>query len=71
MIELTRFGGGKFVVNCELIETVEATPDTVVTMTNGHRYVVKEPPEDIIEKVVRFKRRLWSPPGIGGGSGGA
>lgn len=59
MIELTRFGGGRFVLNSDLIEAVEANPDTVVTMVNGHRYVVKETPEDIIGKVVEFKRRVF------------
>ncbi|MCX7828452.1 MAG: flagellar FlbD family protein [Thermanaerothrix sp.] len=59
MIELTRFGGGRFVLNSDLIEAVEANPDTVVTMSNGRRYVVKETPEDIIDKVVEFKRRVF------------
>lgn len=46
-------------LNSDLIEAVEANPDTVVTMVNGHRYVVKETPGDIIEKVVEFKRRVF------------
>lgn len=58
MIELTRFGGGRFVLNTDLIEAVEANPDTVITMSNGRRYVVKETPQDIIDKVVEFKRRV-------------
>jgi len=39
MIELTRLNGEAFVLNAELIETIVASPDTVVTLVNGHRYV--------------------------------
>jgi len=50
MIELTRLNGEAFVLNAELIETIAASPDTVITLVNGHRYVVKESVNTVTEK---------------------
>lgn len=61
MIKITRFNGEEFVVNCDMIETVEETPDTVITLTNGHKFLARENVDEIIEKVVKFKRKLYSP----------
>lgn len=61
MIELTRLNGKTFVINSDLIETVEETPDTVVTLTVGSKYVVQESKEDIINKVIEFRRRIMLP----------
>jgi len=61
MIELTRLNNMSVVVNSELIQCIEETPDTVITLTNGYKYVVKEKPSDIIEKVVTFRRKITSP----------
>lgn len=58
MIEVTRLRGAKFVINADLIETIETTPDTVITLVNGHRYVVEESAEKIIESVLNYKRRI-------------
>lgn len=58
MIKLTRFNGTQFILNCELIETIEETPDTVVTTINGKKYVVKDNIEGIIEKVVEYKNKI-------------
>uniref|UniRef100_A0A7C2WR91 Flagellar protein FlbD n=1 Tax=Thermorudis sp. TaxID=1969470 RepID=A0A7C2WR91_9BACT len=54
MIELTRFDGSKFVLNALLIETIEAHPDTVITLTTGKHYVVREPVEHIVARVIAF-----------------
>lgn len=51
MIELTRLNGSTFMMNSDLIETVEATPDTVITLMNGHKYLVKESPEEIRKQI--------------------
>lgn len=61
MVELTRLNGTSFVVNSDLIETIEQTPDTVVTLTVGTKYVVKEDKQQIIDKVVEFRRRIMQP----------
>lgn len=56
MIKLTRIDGTVFYLNPDLIEVVEASHDTHVTLTNGHRYVCAEPPETIVERVAEFRR---------------
>jgi len=58
MIEVTRLNNKSFIVNCEWIETVEATPDTVITLTNGKKFVVAESVEDVIRKVVEYKQKI-------------
>lgn len=55
MIIVTRLNGTEIVVNADLIETIEATPDTVVTLVDGTRYLVEEPPATIIERVMGFR----------------
>lgn len=57
MIKLTRLNGNEFVVNCDLIENVEATPDTIVSLNTNQRYVVREGVDEVIERVAEFKRR--------------
>jgi flagellar protein FlbD len=61
MICLTRLDGTRLVVNSALIEIVEAKPDTIVTLTNGKKLVVREEPEVIIEKVIQFKKSVSDP----------
>lgn len=56
MVKLTRLNNTILVVNGELIEFIEATPDTIVTLTTGRKVVVRETVEDVIEKVVAYKR---------------
>lgn len=58
MIRVSRLDGKEFVINALLIETVEAVPDTVITLTNGHKYVVRESVDDVIEQVAAFHRRI-------------
>ncbi len=59
MIEVTRFNKKTFILNCEWIESVEATPDTVITLTNGKKYVVTEKVDEIIQKVVEYKQKVF------------
>lgn len=58
MIKLTRLNGSEFVINCDHIEVIEATPDTVITLTNEHKWVVRESPDEVIARTVAFKRRI-------------
>jgi flagellar protein FlbD len=59
VIELHRIhGNGAFLVNADLIETVEACPDTIVTLVNKRRYVVEDSIQDVIDKVVAFRARI-------------
>ena len=58
MIRLTRLNHEPLVLNSDLIEHVEATPDTIISLTNGQKFVVLEPAETIIERVVAFRRDI-------------
>lgn len=58
MIEVTRLNGSIFFINPDLILSMEATPDTVITLTTGEKLVVKDTPEQIIDRFVNFKRRI-------------
>ncbi len=60
MIELTKLNKKKFVLNCELIESVEATPDTVITLRNGKLYIVTESPREVVDLTIAYKRGLFS-----------
>jgi flagellar protein FlbD len=55
MIIVTRLHGTSVAVNCDLIERVEATPDTVLTLVDGSRYVVRESVAEIIDKIRSFR----------------
>ena len=58
MIQLTRLNSQAFALNTDLIERIEETPDTVLTLIDGTRYVVKEPVDDVIERVISFRARV-------------
>lgn len=59
MISVTRLNGKMFYVNSDLIEFMEETPDTVITMTTGKKIVVKEKIEDLIKTIQIFKRGIF------------
>ncbi|MDR3322290.1 MAG: flagellar FlbD family protein [Synergistaceae bacterium] len=61
MIDLTRIKGEKFALNSDQIEIIEETPDTIITMLNGHKYLVKEPVSEIISKIEFFRRNSSRP----------
>jgi flagellar protein FlbD len=58
MIRLTRINHVPLVLNADLIEHVETTPDTVISMTNGQKFVVLESTDDVIRKVIEFHREI-------------
>lgn len=57
MINLTRLDNTMLVINSDLIESIEAIPDTIVCLTTGKKIMVKESIHEIIERVAAFKRR--------------
>lgn len=59
MIQLTRLNKSEIMINSDLIQYVEETPDTIITLTNGQKIVVVEPAAEIVNKVVEFKRRIY------------
>ncbi|OPX44583.1 flagellar protein FlbD [Ruminiclostridium hungatei] len=58
MIRLTKLNRSSFVLNCELIETIESTPDTVISTVNGKKYVVTESVEEVVDRVLQYKGRI-------------
>lgn len=58
MIELTRLNGKPIVVNSDLVEFIENAPDTVITLVTGEKVVVTETTEQILDRIVMFRRRL-------------
>ncbi|MEK7468278.1 MAG: flagellar FlbD family protein [Planctomycetota bacterium] len=61
MIKVTRLNGKEFVVNAEMIQFMEATPDTVITLANKEKIVVKEAIDDLIKRVVDYNRGIRGP----------
>jgi flagellar protein FlbD len=64
MIRLTRLNRESFYLNPDLIQEMETTPDTVLTLSSGMRVVVQDAPERVIEEIVQFKRRILDPQGL-------
>ena len=62
MIVVTRFNGPPLAINCDLIEHIEMTPDTVISMTTGQRITVLETTDEVIKRVIEFRRQLRLPP---------
>jgi flagellar protein FlbD len=60
MIRLTRLNHVPLIVNADLIEHVEVTPDTVVALTNGQKFMVLESAEEVVEKVIQFRKAILS-----------
>jgi flagellar protein FlbD len=56
MIKVTRLNGKEFVVNAELIQFLEETPDTIVTLVNHEKLVVKERMDEIIRRTIEYHR---------------
>ena len=61
MIRLTRLNRETFYLNPDLIQEMETTPDTVLTLNSGVRIVVRDAPERVIDEIVMFKRRILDP----------
>jgi flagellar protein FlbD len=64
MIQLTRLNNTRLAVNCDLIKYVEEAPDTVITLLNGEKLVVRETTEQVIERVRDYRRSILSRPGL-------
>jgi len=62
MISVTRFDGSEFIINSDLIEIVEATPDTVITFAHDKKVVVRESPDEIIDRIIQFRHRIFVDP---------
>jgi len=58
MIRLTRLNHIPLIVNSDLIEHIEMTPDTVITLTTGQKMVVLEAADDVVDAIVRYRRAI-------------
>ena len=58
MVTLTRITGTQFALNPDLIERIDRTPDTVITLVDGKKYVVAETPEEVVERIVVFRANV-------------
>lgn len=56
MIEITRLNDDTAVINAELIEMIEARPDTIVTMTTGRKIIVEESVMEVVKKVIEYRQ---------------
>jgi len=70
MIKVTKLNGNELVVNADLIEFIESTPDTLVTLTTGRKIMVLEDIDEVIRRAVgyRAKARIYPIPAGGSGS---
>jgi flagellar protein FlbD len=64
MIQLTRLNNHAMALNSDLIKFVEQAPDTVITLTTGEKLVVRESAEEIIQRVVQFRRQVLAELGL-------
>lgn len=55
---MTRLDGSAYVLSAHVIETVEATPETVIRTTGGKTFIVRESVEEVVEKVIAYRRRI-------------
>ncbi len=58
MIVVKKINGEEIIVNCELIETIEFSPHAVMTLTTGEKIIVDETRDDILRKVIEYKRAI-------------
>lgn len=58
MIELTRLNGNPMVLNSDLIKTAESSPDTMLTLINGEKLIVREEVAEVVERVLAYRARL-------------
>ena len=62
MIHLTKLNGSEYVLNDDLIESLESTPDTTITLVSGQKMNVKEPVDEVVSRVVDFRRLVMLGP---------
>ncbi|MCT4618618.1 MAG: flagellar FlbD family protein [Marinisporobacter sp.] len=60
MIKVTKLNGKEYVVNSDLIEFIESTPDTVITLTTGKKIIILESVDQTIKKIIKYKQSIFS-----------
>ena len=64
MIRITDLKGTVRYLNADLIEYIEATPDTQIVLNNGHRHYAQESPQDLVERIVDYRKECNRMPDI-------
>jgi flagellar protein FlbD len=64
MIHLTRLNGQPLIINSDMIKLIENAPDTVISLANGEKFVVRESGEEVLERIVEFRRRVLEGVGL-------
>lgn len=64
MIKVVKINGEEIMINAMLIESIQATPDTVITLTTNKRILVKEQVDEVRDKVIEFYQKIYSVPGM-------
>jgi flagellar protein FlbD len=64
MIKVTRLDGEQLLVNPDLIEFAQVTPDTILSLTTGRKVVVRESLDEVVERVIEFRRRIHQLPAL-------
>lgn len=59
MIRVTGMNGKEFVLNDEQIEKIDEVPETVIMLINGNKYIVEESSDEVIDKVINFKKQIF------------
>jgi flagellar protein FlbD len=62
MIQVTRLDNSSILVNAEIIQYLQSTPDTVITLTTGDKMIVKETPEEVSKRICEYQRSIHSNP---------
>jgi len=60
MIEVTKMDRTEIVLNADLIETVERTPDTIIRLTTGKKFLVLESVEEVVQRTIDYKRSIFT-----------
>ncbi|MDP8207007.1 MAG: flagellar FlbD family protein [Candidatus Electryonea clarkiae] len=61
MIRVTRLDASELMVSSDMIEFIESTPDTILTLTDGKKIIVRENPDEILDRIIIFRRRVMAP----------
>lgn len=60
MIDLTGMNNKEFVLNADHIEKIEEVPETLITLTNGKKYIVLESIDEVKQEIIRYKRKIFT-----------
>jgi flagellar protein FlbD len=62
VVHITRLNGSTIYINAELVKTVEPTPDAVITLTNGEKFIAKETAEVVVERIIAYQQQVHAAP---------